>query len=83
MIIPDHPDDLLLDEKFVPCRDDRCMNHELHAEHVVLVGRGRQLRRCPVCNAKIIRVPRKRAYCTKCSWRVVNKPEEENARDQP
>jgi len=84
MIIPDNLDDPLLNEQFVPCRDDRCKHEPLHAVHVVLVQRGRQTRRCPVCNAKITRVPRKRAYCSKCSWRVVNNQTEETdcARDQ-
>lgn len=85
MIIPDHPDDLLLDAQFTPCRDDRCKHEPLHAAHAVPMQRGRQTRRCPLCNAKIVRVPRKRASCSKCSWRVVNNPTEEteSARDQP
>jgi hypothetical protein len=84
MIIPDHPDDLLLDEKFTPCRDERCSNLQLHAEHRVPVKRGRQLRRCPICNAAVTRIPRKRVFCSKCSWRIVNNPTEEieSARDQ-
>jgi hypothetical protein len=77
VIIPDHPDDLLLDEKFVPCRDDRCPIDELHAEHSVPMRRGRQIRRCPICNSTIIRIPRKWACCSKCSWRLTNKPNED------
>lgn len=72
MIVLDHLDDPLLDPDFKPCRDERCAELTLHAEHNVPVGRGRQPRLCPICNSKIIRVPRKWASCSNCSWRINN-----------
>jgi hypothetical protein len=64
------------DPTFVPCRDECCTVQALHREHEVKVGRGQRFKRCPMCNAEIIRIPRKRAYCSSpsCSWRIVNRP---------
>jgi hypothetical protein len=72
MIILDHPDDPLLDPGFEPCRDERCGIMGLHAAHRVGMKRGRQIRRCPVCNSEVVRVPRKRVSCSKCPWHIVN-----------
>jgi hypothetical protein len=62
--------DLLADPAFTPCREERCQTLGLHPAHVVPVGRGRQPRRCPVCNGAIVREPRKYARCTRCAWNL-------------
>jgi len=62
------PDDPLFDPTFVACRDERCTIVGLHHAHRVPVGRGRQCRACPVCNGPIVRIPRKRVSCSRCSW---------------
>jgi len=77
------PDDPMLDPAFKPCRSERCAIDDVHAEHTVIIGRGRQCKHCPVCNALIVRAPRKWARCSKCPWRMNTRKKEADARDQP
>ena len=58
--------DVLDEEGFTPCRDDRCDIEELHREHPI--GRFQHRLVCPWCKADLLKLKRLRARCSSCSW---------------
>jgi hypothetical protein len=61
---------------FEPCREDRCPDDSIHPAHPEDFGHSRSskffMTSCPLCSAKLIRLPRRRARCSVCSWRGKN-----------
>lgn len=53
-------------EGFIPCRDERCSETDLHPAHSS--DQSKRLTECPSCSSDIIPLPKKRAKCTRCSW---------------
>lgn len=74
MIIPDNPDDLLLDPNFRPCRSEKCgrtyvdedgviqPDESLHAEHEIDEG------------AAVAQPGRRVRRCPKCKGRILRRP---------
>jgi DNA-directed RNA polymerase subunit RPC12/RpoP len=56
------------EEGFVPCRDDRCSDQEIHPAHDLEAKRNRPML-CPLCGERLITMPKKRARCVNCQWR--------------
>jgi hypothetical protein len=63
--------DPLDDPAFVPCREERCTIPTLHRAHAN-VGAGRQIKRCPLCNVRLVREPFKWAKCPRCTDNLNN-----------